>query len=322
MTHVAEYLGQRTDVAEPTIVPAASDAMCPFMNSSCSKIAQGFKPVCSVRKKDGTLWLSCRNRLCSSKKTPVGATQKVKKQIPLSDYQKKILLEIAQTIFSSEVTFSDIAIKREVKIPIVENQSYSADYVMRWKNPLPNYQGPDSVILEMQGGGETTNTGKLTRHIQEWENSSEFTNKMLATDIKAVGTLETNAWRRQQEQFIIKGNIAIRSNGGMVIAIGTLLFDYLNTRLSASVASSELKKTHTDNWNLALVTFAENKNHTGAGPIPLEVDPARVLFTDYLSFVEILITQGAGLETLFNSNFEDLENGNPLVLPSKSIKSE
>ena len=67
---VAEYLGQRTDIDNPTILPVhvstvktERDALkhrgeipsCPFVcGNMCKKIASGNEPVCSVRKPDKT----------------------------------------------------------------------------------------------------------------------------------------------------------------------------------------------------------------------------------------------------------------------------
>lgn len=65
---IAEYLGQRTDV-EHQIVPVSKGtlAQCPFMDRTCDKVSKNNHPVCSVRKPDGTIWIVCEHRLCSTR---------------------------------------------------------------------------------------------------------------------------------------------------------------------------------------------------------------------------------------------------------------
>ena len=117
---VAEYLGQRTDITTPDIeaVASRSGALCPFMDSSCAKVNKGQEPICSVYETNKGFWIVCEHRLCATKKT-----------IPLSPYQKAILLQIAQQIFSPEVTVHDIVVKRSVAMPVTSGGDYVADYV-------------------------------------------------------------------------------------------------------------------------------------------------------------------------------------------------
>jgi hypothetical protein len=76
---IAEYFGQRTDVATPIIQPVSRSSrnkLCPFMNKDCAKISKGLKPVCSVRKRNGDIWIVCRDRLCSTNKNiPLSLSQ-------------------------------------------------------------------------------------------------------------------------------------------------------------------------------------------------------------------------------------------------------
>jgi hypothetical protein len=151
---IAEYFGQRTDVLNPVIEPvkiASVDRICPFMDKECAKVSKGIKPVCSVRKHNGDIWIVCRDRLCSTNKN-----------IQLTDYQKNMLLSIAKEVFSPEIQKEHIYIKREAKIPVVGSSSYHADYIMSIKNFPGELRGPKNVVLEMQGGGETSNTGHIT----------------------------------------------------------------------------------------------------------------------------------------------------------------
>jgi hypothetical protein len=140
---IAEYFGQRTDVQNPVINPVGRDIphICPFMNKPCGKIEKNLKPVCSVRKRSGDIWIVCRERLCSTNKN-----------IALTDYQKNTLLTIAKEVFSKEIEKENILIKREASIPVVEGSSYHADYIMSIRNFHRVLHGPVNVVLEMQGG--------------------------------------------------------------------------------------------------------------------------------------------------------------------------
>ena len=90
----AEYLGQRTDIDSPNIVPILHSALCPFSSgNSCMKTGSGKNPICGVRKEDGTYWIVCENRLCTTKK-----------DLPLCSHQQDILLDIARHIFSPELS--------------------------------------------------------------------------------------------------------------------------------------------------------------------------------------------------------------------------
>ena len=287
MTKVAEYLGQRTDVAEPVILSAIAGAMCPFMSGACSKVTQGNKPICSVRGADGIIWIACRNRLCATSKGV------------LSAYQANVLFGVAKVIFGHNIAMADVGIRREVSMPLGAGKSYHADFVMV-RRDAGGAHGQSRVVLEMQGGGETSNTGRLTRRISEWEAAETRTNLMLDHHEAGVGLIVTNAWRRQQEQFLVKGNIATQTGGGMVFCVGTLLYDHLLAKLH-NVHMQDLAQ---HNWTLALVEFKED-NDVHHSPISFSVD--RTLFTNYATFVQGLTNQGAPQGNLFSGNFESLD---------------
>lgn len=293
---VAEYFGQRTDLDTPIIVPKTEEDVCPFSSGSiCKKLKSHNPPVCSVRKSDGTLWIVCSDRLCNTKK-----------RIPLCDHQVSILHKIAQNLFSRDVELSDICVKREVRLNVVEGTKYNADYIISLASGRSDYSGPDRMVLEMQGGGETANTGKLTAVLKQWEENDHRTNSMLRAETDA-STLETNAWRRQQEQFIVKGNIAMKTWKGYGIAfcVGTILYDYLMHRL----ASANLPDLKEYNWTLAILAIKEDESVPVApGPIPITVDESRMLFTNYQTFVQALINQGEPSLEAFRGQFINLNN--------------
>lgn len=313
---VAEYLGMRTDVDDvmikPITIPPRIDRKvgwteenpcptCPFTNgNTCKKLLSGNEPVCSVRKSDGTLWINCSDRLCATKK-----------DLPLNHHQKSILLQAGKYIFSPDVAPEDVCIKREECLTVLEGSTYKADYIITLRQGRSDFSGPDRLILEMQGGGETSNTGVQTSHIQKWKQSTSPTNAFLRLETQA-STLETNAWRRQQEQFIVKGNIAMKTWKGYGIAfcVGTLLYDYLMNKLS----SANLPDLQKYNWTLALIAFKEDCSKPPVpGAIPLIVDEKRLLYTNYQTFVQALINQGEPSLDAFRGDFITLNNDKVII---------
>ncbi len=298
---VAEYFGQNTFASKEISPVRKEDGLsCPFMDKPCDKLIRKNKPVCSVRKNDGTLWIVCPHRLCASAKKTSG---KNKKHLHLNPHQRDILMQIAKTIYRGDISPDKIAVNREVSIPIEGEgvSDYHADYVMR--NLSEDNKRVDAIVLEMQGGGETSGTKSITDLVNDWENNPNRTNDMLRQMANA-NSIETNAWRRQQEQFLIKGNVANQSGGKLVFAIGTLLFDYLKKRFE----QANLRDLRENEWTLCLLAFCEeNSQSTTEGPVPLKVDENRLLFTNYASFVQFLTNQGGPNPQIFTGDFETLE---------------
>lgn len=308
---VAEYLGQRTDIDNPNIQPAQYGQLCPFMNIKCPKIKlidgkPHGHPVCSVRRNDGTLWITCEHRLCATNQ-----------KLVLTPYQKQVLLNIAKIVYAPSIKPSNVFVKREVRLKATKNKAkdLKADYIMCLKKGSANFAAPDRFILEMQGGGETSDTGKLSSHINKWRNDPKRTNIILRSVVKKTGILETNAWRRQQEQFIIKGNIAMQTwkGFGLVFCVGSILYDYLEEKIDFS----QLPKLRDHNWTLALLGIVEDKSKSPKqGPIPLLFDEDKMLFTNYQSFVHALINQGLPSPEAFSGEYISL-NGTKADLPIK-----
>jgi len=315
---IAEYLGQRTDFLGSQIIPVAlkSGARCPFMDRACDKVSKGNEPVCSVRKKDGDLWIVCEHRLCSTR-------QKEKRKVPspkdpnvlvsrdvaiqLVKHQVDILFKVAETIYGKGVTKSNVGVKREVAIPLPEaGNTYHADYVMR------NFTAGskvDEILLEMQGGGETSSTGKISRHIVEWKNRSQPTNQFLSQVVSA-NPIETNAWRRQQEQFLVKGNVVDQTGGKIVFVVGNLLYDYLQKRFK----NANLRDLRKHNWTLCIMAVVEDTSApVSQGPLPLIVDTNRLLFTNYSTFVRFLTDQGGPCTEIFEGDFLLLDGSSKQV---------
>jgi hypothetical protein len=231
----------------------------------------------------------------------------------LNEHQKDILRQVAKTIYTPAITDSEILFKREVKIPIVGRSKYYADYVMWKRNTGQNM----AVVLEMQGGGETTNTGLLTSHVRSWHTRvlaaggpTLASNLDLASSTGA-SPLVTNAWRRQQEQFLVKGNVSMITGGKMVFCVGPMIYDYLTQRLT----TINIVNLRNSNWTLALLAISEDPAGAAAAPvsaphsIPLIIDAQRSLFTNYGSFVQALTNQGMPCDTLFTGKYTDLTGG-------------
>jgi hypothetical protein len=243
----------------------------------------------------------CQNRLCSTKK-----------DLPLCHYQSAILLDIARHVYAPTVGLDDVFVKREAPLQVSGEASYKADYIMTLKDGVSRFPGPDRIILEMQGGGETSGTEKMTAVVNDWKHAPTPTNELLRKSSGAT-PLETNAWRRQQEQFIVKGNIAMLTWKGYGIAfcVGTLLYDYLKAKIDFKT----LPDLHTHNWTLALIGIKEDTSQPCVpGPVPLMVDEDRLLYTNYQTFVHALINQGLPSPDAFSGNFISLNNA-PRCIP-------
>lgn len=291
---VAEYLGIRTDSTK--VIQPISDLHtkpklpCPFRNAHCLKTAKGQQPVCSVTDTRGQLWIVCEHRLCAT--TPKTAL--------LNDHQKNMLHMVAKSVYGEDTEQSSILFKREEPIPITATSDYKADYIM-WVDKPPKqspFGSARACIVEMQGGGETSGTEKLTAHLKNWASKSHTDNEFIRTPANA-GPLVTNAWRRQQEQFLVKGSVATLTGGRMVFCVGSLLYDYLIQRLT----TTNLVDLKEHNWSLALLGFAVDNSATPPSCAPhsiqFKIDEQRSLFTNYFSFVQALTNQGMPQPKIF-----------------------
>lgn len=301
---IVEYLGksveQNTHQAQRHYISKDNKLIlsCPFRHGACDKAMKGYKPICSVRDGEGRLWITCEHRLCSTTKNQRHSrTGEIIKDSPLITYQQNILTEIATEIYGAGVNIDDVKVKREVPVPVEGGNDYKADFVM------VNHSSQDAfnIILEMQGGGETTNTGHITQRVTDWELDQSWYNSDLANKISKAGTLVTNAWRRQQEQFLVKGNVVTQTGGRIVFAVGTLLYDYIHGRIERA----NLRELQDHGWTVALIAFREN----GLNPdlsVKLEIDHERKLYTNYNTFVRTLTDQGAPCPALFNGPYIDI----------------
>lgn len=313
---VTEYLGHRTDIDTPSIqVQSAGNKTCPFNGLPCEKITKGNKPICSIRnyRRKRTIphdlldeypfWIVCEHRLCST------SMKKAHGQPTLTDQQVERLLQIAKVVFTDNASASDVFIRSEVQIKVNDEsrQDMYADYVMTYMPPNPDtYEGKKKLIIEMQGGGETSKTGLLTRHIEEWEHQIARTNQGLRGLVSGVGILATNAWRRQQEQALVKSNVADKTPNvdGFVLCVGAYLYDYLNTKLDLDHLNCQPE----GDWKVAIISFKEdNSKPIVDGPIPLVVDKV-IKIPTYVDFIGAITRQGKSTPEAFRGAFVGLDN--------------
>lgn len=308
---VAEYLGHNAEVPGATVTPVSAIQPCPFTDGApCKKLANDKKPpVCSVRKvargHAGTLWITCSKRLCASQHN-----------ISLSSYQSDMLFAIAKLLFGSGVSKSDVLIKSEEPIAFKEvaAKPYRADFTMQLKPPAESsINGKRKFIVEIQGGGETSNTGKLTAQIEKWADAPSRTNADLTESVKDVGTLETNAWRRQQEQLLVKGSAAKATKGecGMALCVGEALFEYIIKKLGKRKLDPFTENPPKEEWSLAIIPIIEAKDTDPEAiyigdSLALKPDREKVLYMDFDHFVNLLGTQGGKSSEAFKGNCLDL----------------
>ncbi len=297
--YIAEYLGQRTDSSLPIKPYSTNDTLCPFNGLSCRKIASQDKksPVCSLRR-NNEVYIVCEERLISTR----GFSQ------AFTSYQKQKILEVARFIFNPSIAEADVGIKTEVPIKIPGRRGYlKADFIVRLLNQNIQTSGPKGVIMEVQGGGETSNTGTMQRHVKDWERNP-LSNSYLRQNLPKVGPIQTNAWRRLQEQMFVKGAIAKQTGFGFVACVGPLLYDIAQSKFR------NVKDLQNEDWEIALITFDEDLSQpVTSGPIPLKVDSRKVLFTSFTDIATAIAEQGVKLPKLFEGHFINLLGQNVII---------
>lgn len=288
-SEVFEYLGRYVVENGPQITPALKGALCPFSGNECSKVNRKNQqhPVCTIKSNDKS-WIVCKDRLCATS----GAV--------INSYQKIILLQIGRVAAQSQINPEEIIFSRERPIKVPNAAAYRADYIMVIR---PNTPRALKLVIEMQGGGETSNTGDITKIVTDWvELGGERRNYHLLKASNKASPIPANAWRRQQEQFMVKGRVAVRSGGRLVFCIGELLFDYLQSK----IANSPPIDLSRGNWTLCLICIKTNPTEAGS-PLSVSIDNSRTLFTDYDAFVRTITSVGGVDEDLFKPPFETLD---------------
>ena len=271
---VAEYLGQRTDVDTPTIIPSALNPTlvptCPFMGKPCSKLGGKvwYHPICSVRE-NGVVFVVCPDRLI-----PARAQS-------LTPSHVAVLANVAQVLFPG-VEVEHVGYRRQVGVSLGEANKNRVilDYVLRVSDHSSFDAGPRQVILEVQGGGETSNTGTITRHVAEWAAQSPRTNAHLRRPLTGVGAIRNNAWKRQLEQMLRKAPLADRFSGAVALVMGEYLYKYVR-------GSVPVGGPFRSDWHIALLSVGEGTTRTpGAVPLDVVTDAVFMTFAEFVAAIQ------------------------------------
>lgn len=308
---VSEYLGHSTEQSGASIRPVTGTPLCPFANGErCKKVVNDKKPpVCSVRKnsrgKNGLLWIVCSKRLCASQHN-----------LTLSAYQSEMLFAVAKILYGNMISKADVLVKSEeqIKFRVADAKPYRADFTIQLTDPSKaTLNGQEKFIVEMQGGGETSNTGQLTDLINQWAAPGQPTNSTISSIAAKVGTLETNAWRRQQEQLLVKGSAAKNTGKcGIALCIGESLFNYIIKKIDPQKIQGIKKNPPAQAWSLAIIPVIEACTTDPAGikvgdSLPLKPDITKTLYMDYDEFIHLLVSQGENSKEAFEGDCINLD---------------
>lgn len=319
---IAEYLGQRTDSLlpiQPVDIPPPGQGnqapLCPFNDQPCIKMSKrenAKPPICSLRKPNGQFYIVCENRLLS---TDIAR---------LSNHQKTMLLEAGKALFGSTLQPNQLAIKSEVTIQTLEPNPDNphqgrprADFILAVADDAFQTLGSRRFIMEVQGGGETNNTGSITRHVESWSQNLSQANQLLSASIKKAGTIETNAWRRLQEQIFTKATTAQKSGYGFSSLIGRVGFNYLKGVIPSldEIRLDPLK----DDWDTALLVFDErnlSEDEKPVGAVPLQLDSELSIYTRLDSLLQKMTSRGRPDLSAFSGKFVTL-SGEVVEIPKE-----
>jgi hypothetical protein len=221
-------------------------------------------PVCSVRSGD-RIFVVCSDRL-----VPANASV-------LTPSHIQILSQVTQTLFPG-ADHEQVGYKRQIGVKLGKSRSVYMDYVVAVNNE--RFLGRRGAIVEIQGGGETSNTGTLTRHISAWAADLNRTNAMLRNPLSKVGLIPNNAWKRQLEQITRKQPYAAEFGGGFALVMGSLLYDYVDANVPGG-------RAYFPDWQVALVELQEELlQHKPSGAVPFTVGKSR--FLTYPEFIASL----------------------------------
>ncbi len=271
---IAEYLGQRTDVDFPEIKPVspetAANAICPFTSIACSKVSgrKRYPPVCSVRDQ-GKIFPVCPDRLLPSRMRIV------------SPASAELLTEIGKILFP-EAMPTEIGYRKGVGIRTEQGEGDLKTVHVDYSIVSRAKQGPSPsrVLVDIQGGGETSNTGGLSRLVKNWQDSDPPYNSILRSSVGQVGTIPNNAWKRRLEQLMRKSLLARQSGGAYCLAMGEVLYDYVINQL-------RVEGSYRPGYELVFVEITEVGPVT-AGPVQFQANRATYLKFD--EFMQALTT--------------------------------
>lgn len=282
---IIEFLGKNASSLSASDYQSA-EKLCPYIGKICKKINRELeqKPMCVVESRGGVPLIVCEHRLLSTDmKNP-------------TSYQRSRLLEISQVVFDEGIEPKDI----EYKYEVITRLRQRADFILRDK------RNGDACILEVQGGGETSSTKILSDHVEQWETGGnvkldDFPVRITKRGKRSTpGLIPANAWRRLQEQLIVKGGICISSDKKFVSAMGKTIY----LRLLEKLPLIETMKRHkTGSWNCAFIPYDIVKQEV----INFQIDRNNILYLDLKELIARLIEYGVRDDELFTSKMLPLE---------------
>jgi hypothetical protein len=260
------------------------------MGQTCSKLdgKKSYHPVCVLRSADGRPWIVCTDRLIPSRSNTN------------TPHHTAILGGVAQILFP-HANVRDIGYKPQQGIQLGPKNTVFLDYSLRTRTPQKT--GRSKVVLEIQGGGESSATGEVTRHVATWATMNAPTNGFLRENFKQVGIIPNNAWKRQLEQIFRKTAICRRFDAGFALVMGDVLYDYVTNILGAG-------EQYFDNWEISLISIAERASDM-AGSIPID-QVNRSSFFSFDAFIEAMknFPLPDTMPNPFNGHFTTITNEN------------
>ena len=190
----------------------------------------------------------------------------------------------------------------EYRYEVTTRLRQRADFMLRDK------RNGDACILEVQGGGETSSTRILTDHVTQWENGENlrldtFPFRVTKNGKKVTpGLIPANAWRRLQEQLIVKGGICVSSEKKFVAAMGKTIYLHFLGKLPLI---ESLKRQKSGSWNCPFTPYEIRKGEA----IDFYLDADNVLYLDLNEWINRLIEYGVKDDELFTTGMIHLKEG-------------
>jgi hypothetical protein len=251
---IAEYAGRRVDSPRglQMLDRAGATLGCPFSGGACSKLSRsnGQHPVCSLRV-NGDLYPVCTDRIIPAKSERQSQDHLV------------VLGQLAEALFPG-VDPKSIAFKRQVSLSPKNRDSAGEgktratklflDYLLT-VNPPVVQAGRTMAFVEIQGGGETSNTGTITKFLDSLVGNPDAA-RLIQSLPAGANPIPNNAYKRQLPQLIEKAVLAKSFNGGAALVMGTYLYDYVLQRVP-------LRGQWYPDWEVSLVEVTEDPKLIG-----------------------------------------------------------
>ncbi|WP_287130239.1 hypothetical protein [Candidatus Cyanaurora vandensis] len=246
--------------------------------------------------------------MCSNRLIPAQAATLTPAHITALD-------SVTQNLFPG-VNAGDVGFQRQIGVNLNPGRLI-LDYVLQVAPRVSNPCVPSRVILEIQGGGETSNTGTITRYVNDWTHQStpnnSFLSQQLSTQylrrhlgiqkVNVPGIIPNNVWKRQLEQILKKALLSLQFSGAFALVTGDVLHAYIRRSIPAG-------GPYFPGWEVALIGMSEVLS-TSSGAIPI-THVSSTLFMTFADFVAALqnLTLPPGLPDPFRGNYTTLSNRN------------